>query len=432
MSIEIIVPAAGESVSTGVLAAWLKEEGAAVNEGEELFELETDKATLAVPAPASGILRRSVAEGTEVAVGGVVGMIDTEAAAAGPSPKAGGAASDGATAPASSSAGPAAPTARNGAMESPALSPAVRRIVEESKLEPQALTGTGKGGRITKEDALEAASAQAASGASRPAAARPATDVAATRAGGAPPPARPSTAAALHRNRSQERVPMTTIRRRIAEHLALANQEAAYLTTFNEIDMSRVMALRSEYRDAFEKKHGVRLGFMSFFVKASCLALAEYPTINAFLDGNDVVYNHYYDVGVAVSSERGLVVPVIRDADALSFAEIERTIADMATRVREKRITVDELSGGTFTITNGGVFGSLMSTPIPNYPQSAILGMHTIQKRPVAIDDQVAIRPMMYVALSYDHRIVDGQGAVSFLVRIKQYVENPERLILGV
>lgn len=225
---------------------------------------------------------------------------------------------------------------------------------------------------------------------------------------------------------------MSTIRRRIAEHLVQAKQEAAYLTTFNEIDMSRVMALRSQYREAFESKHGVRLGFMSFFVRASCLALAELPTINAFLDGNDILYNHYYDIGVAVSSERGLVVPVIRDADSLSFAEIERTIADMATRVREKRITVDELSGGTFTITNGGVFGSLLSTPIPNYPQSAILGMHAIQKRPVAVDDQVVIRPMMYVALSYDHRIVDGQGAVSFLVRIKQYVENPERLMLGV
>ncbi|HUZ17562.1 MAG TPA: 2-oxoglutarate dehydrogenase complex dihydrolipoyllysine-residue succinyltransferase [Spirochaetia bacterium] len=429
MSVQITVPQAGESVSTGVLAAWLKEDGAAVNEGEELFELETDKATLAVPAPASGTLKHSVAEGTEVAVGSVVGEIMTDGASA-KAPAAGVQSAAAAAPPAAS-----VEASKNGSQEGSTLSPAARRVAEENHLSESVLHGTGKGGLVTKEDALRAAelSRERQVQTAAPQAAAPQPAKAAAKATPAPAKAAPTAARPVAAGeRRQERVAMTMIRRRIAEHLVQGKQEAAYLTTFNEIDMSHVMALRTQYRDQFESRHGIKLGFMSFFVKASCQALAEYPEINAYLEGSDIVYNRYYDIGVAVSSERGLVVPVVRDAEALSFAEVEQKIADLAGRVREKRITVDELSGGTFTITNGGIFGSLLSTPIPNFPQSAILGMHSIQKRPIAVDDQVVVRPMMYVALSYDHRIVDGHGAVSFLVRIKQLVENPERLLLEV
>ncbi len=434
MSVEIVVPAAGESVSSGVLATWLKEDGESVSQGEELFELETDKATLAVPSPASGTLKQTAKEGDEVSVGSVVGEIE---------PGEGGEKS---SAPAKAAEEPTAkepPAAQPEAKKEPEpkrkpepapsahstngtggpdLSPAVRRVVEENNLDPNSIEGTGKGGRITKEDALRSAEAAKPSS--------PST----TSTASSPTPSTSSTTQTSTRPSGdrQERVPMSTIRRRIAEHLVQGKQEAAHLTTFNEIDMSNVMALRSRYRDAFESKYGIRLGFMSFFVKASCEALKELRSINAYLEGDDIVYNNFYDIGVAVSSERGLVVPVLRDADKMSFSQIEQEVADKAKRVREKKITIDELTGGTFTITNGGVFGSLLSTPIPNFPQSAILGMHSIQKRPVAVDDQVVIRPMMYVALTYDHRIVDGRGAVTFLVRIKEYVENPERLLLEV
>ena len=411
MSVEIKVPSAGESVTSGLLATWLKEDGATVAEGEELFEFETDKATIAVPAPAAGVLKQRAAAGSEVEVGRVVGEIVT--------------------------------IAGNGKSVEPLLSPAVRRVVEENRLDAGTILGTGKAGRITKEDALAAvetarAGSQSAPGAAASAKAavgQPAASTARTGglaagvpAGGLPAAARQPRAA----GERQSRVPMTTIRKRIAENLVRAKQQAAHLTTFNEIDMSAVMELRSRYKDSFEQRHGVRLGFMSFFVKASVEALKELPAVNAQVDGESILYNNYYDIGVAVASERGLVVPVVRDADALSFAGIERSIADLAARARDKRLTVDDLSGGTFTITNGGVFGSLLSTPIPNYPQAAILGMHTIQKRPVVVSDAIVIRPMMYVALTYDHRIVDGQGAVSFLVRIKQLIEDPERLLLEV
>lgn len=413
MSVEITVPAAGESVSSGVLATWLKGDGEAVSEGEELFELETDKATLAVPSPASGKLKQKAKEGDEVTVGSVVGLIVSEESAA----------IDTATA--------ATVNGTGGAASVPALSPAVRRIVDENNLDPASIEGTGKGGRITKEDALRTVEARSVGESVRPSSSKEESTIA--RAPSAmPSPVPRKQTDNVKVNGRQERIPLSTIRRRIAERLVQGKLEAAHLTTFNEIDMSNVIALRSRYRDAFQSKHGVKLGFMSFFVKAGCEALRELPTINAYLEGGDIVYNNFYDIGVAVSSDRGLVVPVLRDADGMSFSEIERQIADKAKRVREKKMTLDELTGGTFTITNGGVFGSLLSTPIPNFPQSAILGMHTIQNRPMAVDEQIVIRPMMYVALTYDHRIVDGRGAVTFLVRIKEYIENPERLLLEV
>lgn len=439
MSVEITVPSAGESVASGILATWLKGDGEMVSEGDELFELETDKATLAVPAPATGTLKQKAKEGEEVSVGSVVGEIFAGAPAEStdrekePSPAGGAAtptaesaaklAGESATKPAGT-AGEATPFDGNGAKEAAVLSPAVRRIVDENKLDAASIEGTGKGGRITKGDALKKVEEERARPAAAPAAAAPPAPAS---PGGSSPQVSPAGAGG-----QQERVAMSTIRKRIAEHLVRGKQEAAHLTTFNEIDMSNVMALRSRYREAFESKHGIKLGFMSFFIKASCEALAELPAINAYIDGDDIIYNNFYDVGVAVSSDRGLVVPVLRGADKMSFAEIEQQIADKAKRVREKRITVDELSGGTFTITNGGIFGSLLSTPIPNFPQSAILGMHTIQKRPIAVGEDVVVRPMMYVALTYDHRIVDGREAVTFLVRIKEYVENPERLLLEV
>lgn len=444
MSVEITVPSAGESVSSGILAAWLKEDGEAVSEGDELFELETDKATLAVPSPASGTLKQKAKEGDEVTVGSVVGEIVADG---GGSEAGHGTGKQSEPSPAEA-AQPAPREHSNGTGEAVALSPAVRRMVEEYDLDAQSIRGTGKGGRITKKDvqdkldepgaqAVKAAPAEAegtAQGSTPPPAPAPASAPApALQAEGKEAPQHPAPpVGGRPLAERQKRVPMSTIRRRIAENLVQSRREAAHLTTFNEVDMSGVMALRSTYRESFESKHGVRLGFMSFFVKASCEALKELPEVNAFLEGEEIVYNNFYDIGVAVSSDRGLVVPVLRDADTMSFAEIERQVADKAKRVRERRMTIDELTGGTFTITNGGVFGSLLSTPIPNFPQSAILGMHTIQKRPVAVNDEVVIRPMMYLALTYDHRIVDGRGAVTFLVRIKEYIENPERLLLEV
>jgi 2-oxoglutarate dehydrogenase E2 component (dihydrolipoamide succinyltransferase) len=397
MKENIRVPKMGESVERGIIAVWLKADGEAVAEGDELFELETDKATLAVPTTVSGVLTRLAAEGDEVEVGQVVAEIESDGTpTAQPSAKSESA--TGATSPA--------------VVE--ALSPAVRRIVTENDLDPMLIVGTGKDGRITKGDALAALEKilenrngmKDAQG----------TQVA--------PPADSSV------GEDQTRIKMTSLRKRIAENLVQAKQSSAHLTTFNEVDMSAVMAFRSTYREEFETKHDVRLGFMSFFVRAVAAALAAHPVTNATIDGDEIVYNRRYNVGVAVSTERGLMVPVIRDADLKSFAEIEKEIASFAVRARDKKITVDELTGGTFSITNGGVFGSLLSTPIPSPPQSAILGMHTIQKRPVVVDDEIVIRPMMYVAVTYDHRIMDGKDAVSFLVNIKKHVEDPRTLLL--
>lgn len=414
----------GESVTSGIVAAWLKDDGAYVDEGEELFELETDKATLAVPSTVSGALKRMVKEGDEVEVGDAVAEIDTsfEAGAA--------------TAAAQETS--KAQAILSTATQIAALSPAVRRIVEEYGLDIALIEATGKDGRILKEDALRAAE-QKSSGQQNNAASvqdepEPKTQPQQSirdrgPVGGIPeraPAAGPPPAAADR----QTRVKMSSLRKRIAENLVSSKQSSAHLTTFNEIDMTKVVELRTNYKELFEKKHGVRLGFMSFFVRASCNALAEFPLANAIIDGDDVVYNNYFNIGVAVSTDRGLIVPVIHDAQAKEFAEIESTIISFAKRAQDKKLTVDELTGGTFTITNGGVFGSLLSTPIPTPPQSAILGMHSIQKRPVAVGDEVVIRPMMYVALTYDHRIMDGREAVRFLVKIKQLVEDPQQMLL--
>lgn len=406
MVVEIKVPSVGESITEGTLARWLKPNGALVKANEPVCELETEKATQEVMAPADGLLAIVVAEGQRVAIGAVIGRIDPDGKARAPEPAA--------TAPqrprAEGKDGPTAPPAP--ARTEPVLSPAARVHAEARGIEPAQLTGTGRGGRITKEDVLafepSAPAAETPSGA--PAESAPV----------APPTGRES------------RQRMTPIRQRIAERLLAAQQGAAILTTFNEIDMSLVMALRAKYKEAFQKKHNVGLGLMSFFVKAAVEALRAFPNVNARIDGQDVVYQHFYDIGVAVSTDKGLIVPVVRGADAVSLAGIEKAIAELARKARDGKIAVSDLQGGTFTITNGGVFGSLLSTPILNPPQSAILGMHTIQKRPVAVDDQVVIRPMMYVALSYDHRLIDGRDAVSFLVRIKELVESPERLMLEV
>ena len=412
MSEEVKIPEIGESITSGFLTVWLKQEGQAVSEGEDLYELETDKATLAVPSPSAGVLHIQVEADTEVSVGQVVATLDAvatlEVAATAPTTPPSEAPSGLATAPAALASRVA---------EEPPLSPAVRRLVEEHALDPGTIKGTGKGDRLTKADVLQAIESQATASAPSPAA-----PVSEKTPGAAVPGA--------DHDRRQTREKMTAIRRRIAERLVQSKQSSAHLTTFNEIDMQRVIDMRTRYRDQFEKKHGIRLGFMSFFVKACCRALKSFPVVNAMIDGQEIVYNHFYDIGVAVSTERGLIVPVIRDADRKSFAEIESQIVSFVTRAKEKKLTVDELTGGTFTITNGGVFGSLLSTPIPNPPQTAILGMHTIQKRAVVIDDIIEVRPMMYVALSYDHRLIDGRDAVRFLVKVKQFVEDPQQMML--
>jgi 2-oxoglutarate dehydrogenase E2 component (dihydrolipoamide succinyltransferase) len=406
---DIKVPSVGESVTEGVLSRWIKKSGDYVKSGEALFELETDKAAQEVPAPASGVLTASVKEGTTVNIGSVVGTIDTSVAAPAGSPAAGAVAGAGAA---------AAATAATGAA-SAHLSPAVAYQVAEKGVDVASVTPTGPGGRITKGDVLAAAESKSAAPAT-PSAPAPA------------PATAPAAPVALSAERAATRQKMPTIRQRIAQRLVEAQQTAAILTTFNEVDMSRVMDLRAKYKDSFQKKHGIGLGFMSFFVKATTEALQAFPAVNAQIDGTDMIFHNYCDVGVAVSTERGLMVPILRSAEKLSFAGIESGIADYAKKARENKISVNDLQGGTFTITNGGVFGSLLSTPILNPPQSAILGMHSIKKRPVVVDDQIVIRPMMYLALSYDHRIIDGKEAVSFLVRIKELIEDPERLMLAV
>jgi 2-oxoglutarate dehydrogenase E2 component (dihydrolipoamide succinyltransferase) len=411
MATEIKVPALGESVNEATVARWLKQVGDTVAMDDPLVELETDKVTLEVNAPAAGTLAEIAApEGANVAVGAVLGRIGEAAAKAAAAAKPVAAAAVAASASkAPAAAGNVAVLERSG--------PAVRKLVEENRLDAAAIAATGKDGRLTKGDVLAhleraapAAAAAAPAPKPAPAAPRPPREIGAR----------------------EERVRMTRLRRRIAERLKEAQNNAAMLTTFNEADMSEVMALRERYRDSFEKKYGVRLGFMSIFVKACIVALKEIPAVNAEIDGEDVIYKNHYDIGVAVGTEQGLVVPVLRDADQLGFAEIEKKITDFGRRARDGKLALDELSGGTFTISNGGIYGSLMSTPILNPPQSGILGMHKIQKRPVAVGDRIELRPMMYLALSYDHRIVDGREAVTFLVRVKECVENPERMLFDV
>jgi 2-oxoglutarate dehydrogenase E2 component (dihydrolipoamide succinyltransferase) len=441
MKKEIAVPEIGESVSSGILASWLKEDGQQVAEGDELFELETDKATLGVPSPAAGILHRSASEGEEVEVGQVVGQIDTDGAATSEAGSSTGAAGSGEAKPAPATAGSASAdaavtpgTAPGGdAQVSDALSPAVRRVVAEHGLDPAAITGTGRDGRITKADAEKAARAKA-SGATAGATAGPTAGSPRTGAGGASSGQKPAALAepSMPTNERQRRVPLSNLRRRIAENLVSSRQSSAHVTTFNELDMSAVMSVRSKYRDTFSEQHGVRLGFMSFFVKASQVALQAFPEVNAYLDGTDVLYNDYVNIGVALSSEKGLLTPVLKDVEVRSFADIEQQIVDFSKRANEKRLKPDEMVGATFTISNGGIFGSILSTPIPSPPQTAVLGMHAITKRPVAVDDQVVIRPMMYLALTYDHRMIDGREAVLFLGRIKELVEDPTRLLLGI
>jgi 2-oxoglutarate dehydrogenase E2 component (dihydrolipoamide succinyltransferase) len=421
MGVEIRVPSLGESVTEATVAKWFKGVGDAVTADEPIVELETDKVTLEFNAPASGTLSEIVVEqGGDVEVGALLGSIDpTGAPAEAPEP-----APQAAPQPASSTGN-----------ADGSLSPAVRKLVDEHGLDVATITPTGPKGNITKGDVLEVIGAgQAEAPADEPVETKPAAEAkpAAPKPAAkepAPKPAPPAPAQAKPGAR-EERVKMTRLRRRIAERLKEAQNTAAILTTYNEADMSAVMALRKRYRESFEKKHGVRLGFMSFFVKASINALQAFPAVNAEIDGDDVIYHHRYDIGVAVSTPSGLVVPVVRDADRQSFAELEQAIGDLGLRARDGQLAMDELMGGTFSISNGGVYGSLMSSPILNPPQVGILGMHKIQERPVAIAGEIVIRPMMYLALSYDHRIVDGREAVSFLVRIKECIEDPERLLL--
>jgi 2-oxoglutarate dehydrogenase E2 component (dihydrolipoamide succinyltransferase) len=427
MSINIIVPTLGESVSEATVAKWLKAAGDPVKRDEALLELETDKVTLEVYASSAGRLTEIKAPaGTTVEVGAVLGVLTEgdSAASSAPAP-APAEAPKPAAAPAATSSSGKAPQAPAPQVQAPQiLAPSVRKIATEANLDVSGATGSGKDGRVTKADAqaLAEIARETRKAASSPAAAAPVP---------AAPPAAPATAPRAPHER-EERVRMTRLRKRIAERLKQAQNTAAMLTTFNEVDMSRVMALRATYKDTFEKKHGVKLGFMSFFVKAAIVALKEIPAVNAEIDGDDIVYKNHYDIGVAVGTEQGLVVPVVRDADRLGFAEVEKTIADLGKRARDGKLTIPDLTGGTFTISNGGVYGSLMSMPILNPPQSGILGMHKIQNRPVAIADKVEIRPMMYLTMSYDHRIVDGREAVTFLVRIKECIEDPERLVLDI
>ena len=424
MSVQIMVPSLGESVSEATVLKWFKNVGEAVEADEPLVELETDKVTVEVPAPASGVLAGiSANDGAEVAVGGLLGSLEEGAAAsAAPTRQS---SPEAALAPPAMSAAPAVSSTITGDMK---LSPAVRKMVDDKKLDPTSIPATGKKGQLTKADV----EAFIAKGAAAPASPAP---VPALRPAPAAPSASTVFAADLPpraEDPREETVKMSRLRQRIAQRLKEAQNTAAILTTYNEVDMTVLMELRSEYRDSFEEKHGVRLGFLSFFVKASILALKELPAVNAEVYGDQVVYKNYYDIGVAVGTPQGLVVPVLRNADTMSFADIERTIADFGRRARDGKLTVAEMTGGTFTISNGGVYGSLMSMPILNPPQSGILGMHKIQKRPMVIGDEIKARNMMYLALSYDHRIVDGREAVTFLVRLKECIEDPQRLLINV
>jgi len=400
MSTEVVVPTLGESIAEATLGQWLKQPGDAVAADEAIASLETDKVAVEVTAPVAGVMgAHVVTEGTTVNVGAVIGSIEAgSGAAAAPKPAA------------------AAPVAAAPAVEAAAddsgdltLSPSVRRVVLEHGLDPTKIKGTGKDGRLTKDDVMAAVAA-------------------------GPVPAKaeatPTLVAATVAARGEERVRMTRLRQTVAKRLKEAQNTAAMLTTFNDVDMTEVMAARTKYKDLFEKKHGVRLGFMGFFTKAVCMALKDIPSVNASIEGEEIVYRNYADISVAVSAPNGLVVPVIRDAQDLSVANIERTIGDFGKRAKDGTLTMDDMKGGTFTISNGGVFGSLMSTPIINPPQSAVLGLHRIEDRPVVRDGQIVIRPMMYLALSYDHRLIDGREAVTFLVAVKNAIEDPTRLLI--
>lgn len=405
MAVEIRIPTMGESITSGVLGSWRKANGQYVKEGEALFEIETDKVTSEIYAEASGLLTRLVDEGVEVKIGEVVARIDETAA---PPPS-----ESSSEAPSAVQTSAAKPGLQNGTEEedSPSsLSPAVRHLVEEHRLDPGKIAGTGKGGRILKSDVLAHLEKHPGGASSSGAAIQPAVIEQASGVSQAP---------------KTSRRMMSQLRRKIADRLVTAQHEAAMLTTFNEVDMTNVIALRKQFQDRFLSKHDIKLGFMSFFVSAAVYALRQVPEVNAQIDGMEMIQNHYYDIGVAISTKRGLLVPVIRGADGLSLAGIEKAIVQYSQKAKEGKISLDDLEGGVFTITNGGIFGSMLSTPIINPPQSAILGMHAIQQRPVAIDGRVEIRPMMYLALSYDHRLVDGKEAVTFLVRIKEFIENP-------
>ena len=413
MAIEITVPTLGESVVEATIARWLKKAGEGVSADEPVVELETDKVTLEVPAPVNGTLTDIVAsEGATVEVGALLAKMEEGAAPAAASPEpAPKAPAPKAETPPPAPAAPKPAAAPVAAAANQTLSPAVRRLVEENNLNPAAIPATGKDGRLTKadvQDAIKKGIGKAVAGAA-PAAVQPRND-----------------------DVREERVPMSRLRRVIAQRLKDAQNTAAILTTFNEVDMSALMALRAEYKEDFEKNHGARLGFMGMFVKAAITALQEFPAVNAEIHGDDIIYKNFYNIGVAVGTPQGLVVPVLKDAQDMSLSDVEKTIADFGIRARDGKLGPADMMNGTFTISNGGVYGSLMSTPIINPPQSAILGMHKIQKRPVAVGDKVEIRPMMYLALSYDHRIIDGREAVSFLVRIKESIEDPRRLLLGV
>ncbi|MEX2615389.1 MAG: 2-oxoglutarate dehydrogenase complex dihydrolipoyllysine-residue succinyltransferase [Alphaproteobacteria bacterium] len=432
MTIQITVPTLGESITEATVAKWYKKVGDTVAADETLLELETDKVTLEVPSPSAGVLQEIiVGDGANVEVGALLGSIAEGEAA--PAPKEAEAAPAQAEAP-KPAAEPATakPDPAPGASEPApstsvddiALSPAVRKLVEDNNLDPATIPATGPKGRLIKADVLAAIEGRKASPAPKPAAAPQPSAPTITPAADLPPRAADP--------RGEEVVRMSRLRQRIAERLKQAQNTAAMLSTFNEVDMGALMHLRSEYRDAFEKKHNVRLGFLSFFIKAAIIALKEIPAVNAEIRGDELIYKNYYDIGVAVGTPQGLVVPVLRDADKLSFAGIEGAIADFGRRARDGKLTIAEMTGGTFTISNGGVYGSLLSMPILNTPQSGILGMHKIQKRPMAVGDEVKIRNMMYLALSYDHRIVDGREAVTFVVRLKELLEDPQRLLIDV
>ncbi len=406
MAIEIKAPAFPESVADGTVATWHKQVGEAVKRDDLIVDIETDKVVMEVLAEADGVLTEIIAnEGDTVLSAQLLGRLDTDAVAAAPAP-----APAAAAAPAASAAAPAAAS-------DVTLSPAARKIAAENALNPAAITGTGKDGRVTKEDAVAAAANKPSAAPVAPKAAAPSAEAPMFAAG----------------DRVEKRVPMTRLRKKVAERLVEAQSSMAMLTTFNEVNMQPIMQLRSKYKDLFEKTHnGVRLGFMSFFIKAAVEALKRQPGVNASIDGDDVVYHGYQDIGVAVSSDRGLVVPVLRNTEFMSLAEIEGSIANFGRKAKDGKLTLEDMTGGTFTISNGGVFGSLLSTPIVNPPQTAILGMHKIQERPMAVDGQVVILPMMYLALSYDHRLIDGKEAVTFLVTMKNLLEDPARLLLDI
>jgi len=417
MKYEVKVPAVGESITEATIGSWVKKNGEAVKRNDILMLLETDKASVEVVAEQDGVLNVSVEAGKTIPIGSVVAFIDSDgkATAAAPTPAPAKAASTPAPAAAMTAAAPAGnihPDLKNH------LSPAVQRVVSETGVDTTSLTGTGRDGRLTKSDVLNAPKSAAASPAAP--------------AAKAPAPVQAPTLRGPSKQGDTQRMPMTTIRKKIAERLVMSQQTTATLTTFNEVDMTKVIEIRGKYKDKFKEKYGVNLGFMGFFVKASIEALKAWPAVNSFIDGTDLVYNNFYNVGVAVGTDKGLIVPVIKDADQLSIAGVELAIRDFALKAREGKISINDLSGGTFTISNGGVYGSLMSTPILNPPQSAILGMHKMEERAVVINGKIEVRTMMYLAVSYDHRVIDGKEAVSFLVKIKEGIEDPERLLIEV